>query len=57
MGGNESERELALSHDKLGDRQVAQGDLSGALKSYSDSLAIIDRLSVSDPGNTEWRCV
>lgn len=26
MDGNESERELALSHDKLGDRPVAQGD-------------------------------
>jgi len=26
MGGNESERELALSHDKLGDRHVAQGE-------------------------------
>jgi hypothetical protein len=25
MGGNESERELALSHDKLGDRQVGVG--------------------------------
>jgi hypothetical protein len=26
MGGNESERELALSHDNLGDRQVGQGE-------------------------------
>jgi len=26
MGGNERERELALSHDKLGDRQVGQGE-------------------------------
>jgi hypothetical protein len=26
MGGNESERELALSHDKLGDRPVTQGE-------------------------------
>jgi hypothetical protein len=33
MGGNERERKLALSHEKLGGRQVEQGDLTGALKS------------------------
>jgi hypothetical protein len=31
--------------------QQAQGDLKAALKSYSDSLAIRDRLAQSDPGN------
>ena len=35
--------------------QEAQGDLAGALKSYRDSLAIIDRLAKSDPGNTGWQ--
>jgi tetratricopeptide (TPR) repeat protein len=31
--------------------QEAQGDLSAALKSYSDGLAIFERLAKSDPGN------
>ena len=35
--------------------QVAQGDLSGALKSYRDGLAIRDRLAKSDPGNAGWQ--
>ena len=39
----------------LGDVQVAQGDLAGALKSYRDSLAIADRLAKSDPGNAGWQ--
>ena len=35
--------------------QVAQGDLKAALKSYSDSLAIRERLAQSDPGNAGWQ--
>jgi hypothetical protein len=35
--------------------QVAQGDLKAALKSYSDSLAIRERLAKSDPGNAGWQ--
>jgi hypothetical protein len=35
--------------------QVAQGDLKAALKSYSDSLAIKERLANSDPGNAGWQ--
>ena len=44
-----------MSYNKIGDVQVAQGDLAGALKSYCDSLAIIDRLAKSDPGNAGWQ--
>ena len=39
----------------LGDVQLAQGDLAGALKSYNDSLAIRDLLAKSDPGNAGWQ--
>jgi hypothetical protein len=39
----------------VGDVQVAQGDLAGALASYRDSLAIADRLAQSDPGNAGWQ--
>lgn len=35
--------------------QKAQGDLKAALKSYSDGLAIIDRLANADPSNAEWQ--
>ena len=44
-----------MSYDKVGDVQVAQGDLAGALKSYRDGLAISDRLAKSDPGNAGWQ--
>jgi tetratricopeptide (TPR) repeat protein len=39
----------------LGRIKQQRGDLSGALKSYSDSLATIERLANSDPGNAEWQ--
>jgi hypothetical protein len=45
------QRDLLVSDIKVGDVQVAQGDLAGALKSYRDGLAIADRPAKSDPGN------
>jgi tetratricopeptide (TPR) repeat protein len=53
---NGDERDLSVSFNRLGDVQVAQGDLAGALKSYRDSLAIAERLAKSDPGNAGWQC-
>ena len=44
-----------MSYERVGDVQVDQGDLAGALKSYQDSLAIFDRLAKSDPGNAGWQ--
>jgi tetratricopeptide (TPR) repeat protein len=52
---NGNDRDLSVSHNRIGDTQVAQGDLAGALKSYRDSLAIRDRLTKSDPGNAQWQ--
>ena len=52
---NGNDRDLSVSHNRIGDTQVAQGDLAGALKSYRDSLAIRDRLTQSDPGNAGWQ--
>jgi tetratricopeptide (TPR) repeat protein len=49
------DREVSVGLNRLGDVQVAQGDLAGALKSYRDSLAIADRLARSDPGNAGWQ--
>ena len=39
-GNADWQRDLSVSYEKVGDVQVAQGDLAGALKSYRDSLAI-----------------
>ena len=52
---NGDERDLSVSHNKIGDVQVAQGDLAGALTSYRASLAIRDRLAKADPGNAGWQ--
>ena len=44
-----------MSYLKVGDVQVAQGDLAAALQSYGDTLAIAERLAQSDPGNAGWQ--
>jgi hypothetical protein len=46
---------FAREYNKIGDVQQAQGDLKAALKSYSNSLAIRERLATSDPGNAGWQ--
>jgi hypothetical protein len=51
----ERQRDLSLCYNRVGDVQVAQGDLAGALKSYRDSLAIAERLARSDPGHAGWQ--
>jgi tetratricopeptide (TPR) repeat protein len=48
-------RDLSVSYEKLGDVQQAMGDLDGALKSFSDDLAIAAALSASDPDNAQRR--
>ena len=49
------QRDLSVSHNKIGDVQMAQGDLAGALTSYRASLAIRERLAKADPGNAGWQ--
>jgi tetratricopeptide (TPR) repeat protein len=49
------QRDLAVSHNKIGEVQQAQGDLAAALTSYRASLAIIERLAKADPGNAVWQ--
>ena len=44
-----------MSHEKVGEVLVAQGNLPEALKSYRDSLAIAERLARADPGNAGWQ--
>ncbi len=49
----EWQRNLASSHDRLGDVAVAQGRLDEAARRSADSLAIAENLAKGDPGNTE----
>jgi hypothetical protein len=54
-GNAEWQRDLSVSHNKLGDVRRAQGDLAGAEAAYADSLEIARRLAASDPGNAQWQ--
>ncbi|MGH7120263.1 MAG: hypothetical protein ACREFP_14955 [Acetobacteraceae bacterium] len=53
--GSGDDRDLSVSHDRIGDVQQAQGDLAVALASYQASLAIAERLAKADPGNAGWQ--
>jgi tetratricopeptide (TPR) repeat protein len=46
---------LAAGFQEVGHVLVAQGNLTKALKSYRDSLAIMERLAKADPNNADWQ--
>ena len=54
-GNTQWQRDLSISHNKLGDVLVAQGNLPGALEAYRKDLAIMEPLAARDPGNTQWQ--
>jgi tetratricopeptide (TPR) repeat protein len=49
------QRDLSVSYQRIGDVQVAQGNLPAALASYQAGLAIGERLVARDASNTQWR--
>jgi hypothetical protein len=49
------QRDLSVSHNKVGDVLRAQGDLAAALVRYRAGLAIRQRLAAADPGNAGWQ--
>ncbi len=49
------QRDLSVSHDRIGDVLVAQGDGPQALAAYRRGLAIREALAARDPANTEWQ--
>jgi hypothetical protein len=49
------QRDLSISHIKVGDMLVAQGRRDETLASYRASLAIAERLSVADRSNAGWQ--
>jgi len=46
---------LSVSYGEVGNAQLKQGDPTAALASYQASLAIMDRLTQTDPGNVGWQ--
>ena len=44
-----------MSHERIGDVLVAQGDGAGALAAYRKSLAIAEALAGRDPATTGWQ--
>ncbi|MER2510535.1 MAG: TIR domain-containing protein, partial [Amaricoccus sp.] len=54
--GNASwQRDLSVSHVKIGDVLLAQGKLDPALEAYQAGMAIAERLAAADPGNASWQ--
>jgi tetratricopeptide (TPR) repeat protein len=51
----EWQRDLSISHDRLGDVAMAAGDMVAARAAYRASLNIAERLAAADPANTEWQ--
>ena len=51
----EWQRDLSISHERLGDVAVAAGDLAAARAAYQASLNIRTQLVAADPANTEWQ--
>ena len=48
-GNADWQRDLSISHNKIGEVQRAQGDLGGALKNYQADMEIARKLAKRDP--------
>ena len=51
----QTERDQEGALDELGNVQVKQGDLAGALASYRKALGIRETLAARDAANTDWQ--
>ena len=49
------QRDLSLSHNRLGDVATAAGDLAAAQAAYQASLDTRTRLAAADPANAGWQ--
>ena len=49
------QRDLSVSHIKVGDVLRAHGDLDGALAAYREARDITQRLAETDPSNAVWQ--
>ena len=44
-----------MAYGEVADVEFAQGDLGGALESYSEGLKVIERMAETFPRNVEWQ--
>ena len=51
----EWQRDLSVSHNRIGNVFVAQGKLADALAAFQASLSIRERLAEADADNTQWQ--
>ena len=49
------QRDLSVSHNKIGDVLQRQGDLNAALQAFRNSMTIRQKLAAADPNNAEWQ--
>ena len=49
------QRDLSVSHDRLGEVLLLAGWREDALAAHRKSFAIRERLTLADPGNTDWQ--
>jgi tetratricopeptide (TPR) repeat protein len=49
------QRDLSVSHERIGDVLQRQGDLNGALAAYRAGMTIAERLAASDRDNADWQ--
>ncbi|WP_300336185.1 TIR domain-containing protein, partial [Accumulibacter sp.] len=49
------QRDLSVSHERIGDVLAAQGDGPATLAAYRQGLAIAEALTRRDPANAEWQ--
>ena len=54
-GNSQWQRDLSVSHSKIGAIEQAQGNLAAALTSFQADMAIAQKLAAADPGNSEWQ--
>ena len=51
----EWQRDLSVSHSRLGELAVTAGDLATAQQHFTADLVIAERLAAADPTNTDWQ--
>jgi Flp pilus assembly protein TadD len=49
------QRDLSLAYNKIGDFQLAEGNLADALASFRNGLAIREHLAELEPDNAGWQ--
>jgi tetratricopeptide (TPR) repeat protein len=49
------QRDLSVSHDRIGDVLVTQGALPEALAAFREGMAIRQKLGAQDPSNAVWQ--